>query len=48
MFKNIFAKLKFYPALFEKKTIICLFGVQNWKWINFKVAKFVLLKNRLI
>ena len=25
--QEIFAKLKFSPALFEKNTIICLFGV---------------------
>ena len=45
-FTKIFAKLKFSPALLEK---IPLFVCSVFKIeMNFKIAKFVLLKNRLI
>ena len=42
-----FLQIKFSPALL-KKTIICLFRVQKWKQMNFKIVNFVFLKNRLI
>ena len=48
MSKKIFAKLKFSPALFEKvPSFVCLvFKIENK--MNFKIANFVFLKNRLI
>ena len=48
MFKKIFAKLKFSPALLEKiPSFVCLeFKIE--KKINFNIAKFVFLKNRPI
>ena len=49
MFKKIFGKLKFPPALFEKiASFVCLVFKIEKKKKNFKIGKSVFLKNRLI
>ena len=32
-----FCQMKVFPSLVWKNTIICLFGVSKWKYMNFKI-----------